>query len=93
MGINVRVQNYKETKEIPSFEAKLERDLRSCMKCRFFYGHNSQCVANECVKEVKKQQEEENKESLCYECPYKQSEQYCFPCMKKTAWHGSKGTA
>lgn len=84
MGINVRVQNASKPDEIIAAQVNLEKDLKSCMRCRFFYGNNSQCLAKKCVKEDSKPEiTEENKESLCFECPYKQSEKYCFPCMRK----------
>lgn len=53
MGINIRVQKSPKPLDVIEVEAKLKRDLRSCMRCRFFYGNN------------------------------RQSERYCFPCMKK----------
>lgn len=84
MGINVRVQNAPKLSEIIAAQVKLEKDLRSCMRCRFFYGNNSQCLAKKCVKEESKPEiAEEDKESLCFECPYRQSEKFCFPCMRK----------
>ena len=51
MGINVRVQKSPKPLDVIEVEAKLERDLRSCMRCRFFYGNNRQCIAKKCVKE------------------------------------------
>mgnify|MGYP001047270196 FL=1 len=84
MGINVRVQNAPKLSGIIAAQVKLEKDLRSCMRCRFFYGNNSQCLAKECVREESKPETaEEDKESLCFECPYRQSEKFCFPCMRK----------
>ncbi|GFH91365.1 hypothetical protein IMSAGC002_02621 [Lachnospiraceae bacterium] len=84
MGINVRVQNAPKPDGIIATQVNLEKNLRSCMRCRFFYGNNSQCLAKKCVKEEGKPEiTEEDKESLCFECPYRQSEKYCFPCMRK----------
>ena len=51
MGINVRVQKSPKPLDVIEVQAKLERDLRSCMRCRFFYGNNRQCIAKKCVKE------------------------------------------
>ena len=51
MGINVRVQKSPKSLDVIEVQAKLERDLRSCMRCRFFYGNNRQCIAKKCVKQ------------------------------------------
>ena len=84
MGINVRVQGAPKRSGIIVAQANLEKDLRSCMRCQFFYGNSSQCLAKKCVKEDSKPEiTEEDKESQCFGCPYKQSESYCFPCMRK----------
>lgn len=84
MGINVRVQKSPKPLEIIVAQANLERDLKSCMRCRFFCGNNSQCIAKKCVKEdTQPKAAEQEKEDKCFGCPYRQSEQYCFPCMKK----------
>lgn len=84
MGINVRVQKSSKPLEIIVAQANLERDLKSCMRCRFFCGNNSQCIAKKCVKEdTQPKAAEQEKEDKCFGCPYRQSEQYCFPCMKK----------
>lgn len=50
MGINVRVQNAPKLSGIIAAQVKLEKDLRSCMRCRFFYGNNSQCLARKFTK-------------------------------------------
>lgn len=90
MGINVRVQNASKSSVDIIAQVKLEKDLRSCMRCRFFYGNNSQCLAKECVKEERKPEiTEQDRDNMCFECPYKQAEKYCFPCMKKLL--GKKG--
>ncbi len=84
MGINVRGQNAPKPDGIIAAQAKFENDLRSCMQCRFFYGNNSQCLARKCVKEESKPEiAEQGREDMCFGCPYKQSDKYCFPCMKK----------
>lgn len=41
MGINVRVQDAPKQKGIIAAQVKLEKDLRDCMRCKFFYGNNS----------------------------------------------------
>lgn len=84
MGVNVRVQKSPKPLEIIVAQANLERDLKSCMRCRFFYGNNSQCIAKKCVKEdTQPKAAEQEKKDKCFGCPYRQSEHYCFPCMKK----------
>ena len=85
MGINVRVQKAPKARNIVTVEARLERDLRSCMRCRNFHGNNRQCIAKKCVKEDVKQPEimVEEKQSKCFGCPYPHIEGYCFPCMKE----------
>ena len=87
MGINVRVQKSPKPLDVIEVQEKLERDLRSCMRCRFFYGNNRQCIAKKCVKEdAHPKAVELKKEDECIGCPYRQSERYCFPCMKKQLW-------
>ncbi len=81
MGINFSIQKAMRQRGAASLDVSLEKDLRECMKCRFFYGNGRQCLAKHCVKETR--QPEPDKGSECSGCPYKQSERYCFPCMKK----------
>ncbi len=50
MGINVRVQDAPKQSGIIAAQVNLEKDLRSCMRCRFFYGNNSQCLARKFTK-------------------------------------------
>ena len=51
MGINVRVQDAPKQNGIIVAQVKLEKGLRSCMRCKFFYGNNSQCLTKKCVKQ------------------------------------------
>lgn len=89
MGINVRVQKAPKPKDAINTQIKLEKDLKSCMRCRFFYGNNRQCITNKCVKEdAKPEIREQDKGSECFECPYRQSDRYCFPCMKNILGKG-----
>jgi hypothetical protein len=91
MGINVRVQDAPKQKGIIAAQVKLEKDLRDCMRCKFFYGNNSQCLAKKCVKEESKPEiTEQDKENMCFGCPYRQSERYCFPCIRTTFGQESK---
>ena len=59
MGINVRVQKSPKPTDIVVAEAKLERDLKSCMRCRYFHGNNRQCIAKKCVPHT---------EGYCFPC-------------------------
>ena len=45
MGINVRMQNAPKPDGIIAAQVNLEKDLKDCMRCKFFYGNNSQCLA------------------------------------------------
>ena len=89
MGISVRMQNSPKPVEIVTAQVSLEKDLRNCMRCRYFYGNNSQCLAKNCIREETGKEagpnimERSDKDDLCFDCPYKQSERYCFPCMRK----------
>ncbi len=83
MEISVKVQKSQKLRDAIKVKAQLERDLKSCMQCRFFYGNSRQCIAKRCVKEEIRRKEAMNKPDMCVGCPYRQSEQYCFPCMKK----------
>lgn len=49
MGVNVKVQKSPKPKDIVTAEVRLEQDLKSCMRCRYFYGNNRQCIAKKCV--------------------------------------------
>lgn len=46
MGVNVKVQKSPKPKDIVTAEVRLEQDLKSCMRCRYFYGNNRQCIDN-----------------------------------------------
>lgn len=84
MGINVRVQDAPKSDGIIVVQVNLEKDLKDCMRCRFFYGSSRQCIAKQCVKKEREAEiSEPDMGSECFECPYRQSEKYCFPCMKR----------
>ena len=84
MGINVRVRNAPKPVGIITAHAELEKDLRSCMRCRFFYGNSSQCLAKKCFREESGPKVTAGEEeSLCFGCPYRRLEKRCFPCMRK----------
>lgn len=80
-GIGVRIRKPGKRKNLTVFEVKAEKDIKQCMQCRFFYGSSRQCIAKECVKKLR--QKETVRNSQFAGCPYRQSENYCFPCMKK----------
>ena len=67
-------------KQTDAQKKQLETDLRACMKCKFFWGNANRCIHSTCVKEETKHKTKENE---CTDCPYRRSEGYCFPCMKK----------
>lgn len=73
----MKVQN---KANVQNSNKKMERDLRECMHCHYFWGNDSRCRTSECIKKEPKQPV---KVTECTDCPYKQSETYCFPCMKK----------
>ena len=84
MGINVRVRNAPKPVGIIVARAELEKDIRSCMRCRFFYGNSSQCLAKKCFMErAVPEGVADEKESMCFNCPYRRLEKRCFPCMRK----------
>lgn len=91
---NMKGSKRTKTAELAKREAKrlklqikadheFERDLRSCMKCKYFFGNNVQCIKKNCMKEEKKSVQQEQINDYCKDCPYKQEGSYCFPCMKK----------
>lgn len=51
-------------------EEKLERELKDCMHCRFFWGHNNRCANGTCCKPSKKK--EQKLPAECVGCPYYQ---------------------
>ena len=72
-------------------EEKLERELKDCMHCRFFWGHNNRCANGTCCKPSKKK--EQKLPTECVGCPYYQGNGYCFPCMRTTMLANSEFVA
>lgn len=72
-------RNYNKT--INGYQGDLDKDIRQCMRCRNFWGHNVRCAnCNKCREpKVEPVKEANNK---CDSCPYNRGEGYCFPCMK-----------
>jgi hypothetical protein len=90
MGINAKQkedkQAEKSAKELQKKQEnlrKLDRELKSCMRCKYFYGNNSQCIKKKCFKEKKVQREKAKKKTICDDCVYRHGEGYCFPCYKE----------
>lgn len=84
MGIDIKTHHPSEPGGAAEAKIKLEKDLRSCMRCEFFYGSSRQCIARKCVEEESRVRKMEPcKGSPCFGCPYRKPEGYCFPCMKK----------
>jgi hypothetical protein len=81
MGINQRKLAHKSKRHKLTSEEILERDLKDCMHCRFFWGNDSRCVKSNCCKSEKPKQNEVPQE--CRGCPYYKGNGYCFPCMRK----------
>ena len=47
MGINIKGSGKKKSpKKETDPKEKLDRDLKSCMQCKFFYGNNNRCIKN-----------------------------------------------
>ncbi len=67
---------------VSSIEEGADGDLKTCMKCRYFWGNDSRCMNSQCCIEEKVELVVKEK-SECDDCPYKQGGSYCFPCMKK----------
>ena len=84
VGINIKMQHPPKPHGVTRAQIKLEKDLRSCMRCEFFYGSSRQCIAKKCVEEESRTGKmAPGKGSPCFGCPYGKPEGYCFPCMKK----------
>lgn len=62
-------------------EEKFNKELRDCMRCKYFWGNNNRCTNSKCYKETKAVVK--NHPSECDNCPYNKGDGYCFPCMKK----------
>lgn len=79
MGVISKAGRKRRKKESSS-NKRLERDLRDCMRCRYFHGSDSRCIHSSCAKEDIKQEQEK---SECADCPYRKGHGLCFPCMRK----------
>lgn len=81
MGTNVIVKENNKHTDVSAERMKLERDLRSCMQCKFFH-NGSLCAKYKCVEE-EEQKKQPERPAKCIGCPYLINEQICFPCMRK----------
>lgn len=78
----IKIQINPKSKDVVMKRIQLGMDLKDCMHCKFFYGNSRQCIAKKCTGEEKKHSEQD-KSDKCFGCHYRQSENYCFPCMKE----------
>ena len=72
---------FTDYEQLKKEEEKLEKELKDCMHCRFFWGHNNRCANGTCCKPSKKK--EQKLPTECVGCPYYRGNGYCFPCMRK----------
>lgn len=82
---NVKIRGYKEPQNLPAL--RLEEELKSCMGCRHFYGSRRQCILSDCTGKETKGENPDTRHT-CHQCPYRVSERYCFPCMRKIIGQG-----
>ena len=84
MGINAKKQKPEKNSKENNAKEKLERDLRSCMKCKYFWGNDNRCINNKKCgsRNSTNCNEYKPKDSKCIGCPYGKDSLYCFPCMK-----------
>ena len=82
MGINQKQFKSKKPDKAEREQKRFDRELRECMHCRFFWGRNHRCTLNKCCKAQTSIAQEKVIPEKCMGCPYKQSNDYCFPCMK-----------
>ena len=66
----VEKRNKRKKRRFVSSEEKLERELKDCMYCRFFWGHSNRCANGTCCKPSKKKEQQFPTE--CVGCPYYQ---------------------
>ncbi len=78
----VQKKSVRRYKHKLSDKERLEKDIKDCMHCKFFWGNNHRCATNKCGRQKAKKELEKKIPEKCVGCPYRQSESYCFPCMK-----------
>lgn len=79
MGTVEKRDKHKKRRYV-SPEEKLERELKDCMHCRFFWGHNNRCANGTCCKPSKKK--EQKLPTECVGCPYYQGNPDCFDLVE-----------
>lgn len=82
VGVNHRRGKSNKPDKAEKERKRFDRELRDCMHCKLFWGNNHRCGINKCCKSKPKIVQEKKIPEKCLECPYKQSDSYCFPCMK-----------
>ena len=73
MGTVEKRDRHKKSRYV-SPEKKLEREIKDCMHCRFFWGHNNRCANGTCCKLSKKK--ESKLPAECVGCSYYQGNGY-----------------
>lgn len=76
------------------YQDRLDNEIQDCMKCRYFWGNNSRCISQKCFTErmPDKSDQKEQRDRDCEACPYRQEQDYCFPCMKKILGRNKKAS-
>lgn len=76
------------------YQDRLDNEIQDCMKCRYFWGNNSRCISQKCFTErmPDKSDQKEQRDRDCEGCPYRQEQDYCFPCMKKILGRNKKAS-
>ena len=83
MGIIVKIRKYPKPQDRIIAKAVLEKDMQSCIRSSFSR-NGGQCATDKCQKMGRNLQSAKGvNEKGCFHCPYRQSDRYCFPCMKK----------
>lgn len=72
----------KKSRSNQSKEEQLMKELKSCMRCKYFWGNNNRCANGACQKKSDKEIKKDNLPDKCKGCSYHRGNGYCFPCMK-----------
>lgn len=82
MEVNYKQKKSSKLSKAEREQKRFDRELKDCMHCKFFWGNNHRCAISKCHKSKSKSVQEKRLPEKCVGCPYKQSDGYCFPCMK-----------
>lgn len=76
------------------YQGRLDKEIQECMKCSCFWGNSSRCISQKCFTErmPDKSDQKEQRDRDCEGCPYRQEQDYCFPCMKKILGRNKKAS-